>query len=69
VLGEDHPVTLGCAVNLAMDLRADDAPDYTERLHSDTMRRYVRALGGDHPDTKAALTGERIDFDFDPPPL
>ncbi|MEV5408381.1 tetratricopeptide repeat protein [Thermopolyspora sp. NPDC052614] len=34
---------------------------------TDTLARYERVLGRDHPDTRVALSGERLDFDFDPP--
>ena len=33
------------------------------------MRRFDLIVGRDHPDTLAALAGERINCDFDPPPI
>ncbi len=69
VLGEDHPVTLGCAANLALDLRAAHAMAEADRLTADAADRFARSLGPEHPDTKAARLGERLNFDFDPPPI
>jgi len=69
LLGEDHPLTLGCAANLTVDLRADGAGAEAESLTSDIMSRYANTLGPDHPDTMVATAGDRLDFDFDPPPI
>ena len=69
LLGEQHPLTLGCAANLALDLRADGADEEAELLSAKTMSGYERALGADHPMTEAAAAGLRLDFDFDPPPI
>jgi hypothetical protein len=65
-MGEDHPITLGCAANLTLDLRADDAMN-ADKLAADTMNRYSHTLGTDHPEAQAAAAGRRLDFDFDPP--
>jgi hypothetical protein len=64
LIGKVHPVALGCAANLPLDLRADGAAD---RLAADTMNGYAQTLGSDHPDAVAAASGRRLDFDFDPP--
>jgi Tetratricopeptide repeat/NB-ARC domain len=69
LLGENHPMTLGCASNLAVDLRAEGSDEEAERLSADTVDRYVATLGSGHPDAVAAMEGERLDFDFDPPPI
>jgi hypothetical protein len=69
VLRADHPVTLGCAANLAIDLQTEHADEEARQLRSDTMRRYARTLGLDHPDAQVAAAGQRLDFDFDPPPI
>ena len=62
-------MTLGCAANLAIDLRNDGDETMAERLSIDTMRRYRQTLGGDHPDTVVAAEGRRLDFDFDSPQI
>ncbi len=69
LLGPDHPHTLVCATNVALDLAAVGREEESVRLTEDTMRRYRRVLGEDHPDVQAGLRGERLDFDFEPPPL
>jgi tetratricopeptide (TPR) repeat protein len=69
LLGEDHPLTLGCAANLVLDQKADGAAEEAASLAQDTLNRYARTLGPGHPDTANAAKGERLDFDFDPPPL
>jgi tetratricopeptide (TPR) repeat protein len=69
LLGENHPTTLGCAANLAIDLRADEDNGTAESLLADTLSRYEATLGADHPDVLRAQAGERINFDFDPPPI
>jgi hypothetical protein len=60
---------LGCAANLAVDLRAGDATAEAEALAADTMSRYAATLGLSHPDAQVAAEGRRLDFDFDPPPI
>jgi tetratricopeptide (TPR) repeat protein len=69
LLGSDHPLTLGCATNLVVDLRADGATAEANSLLADTMSRYEATLGLSHPDAVVAAKGNRIDFDFDPPPI
>jgi tetratricopeptide (TPR) repeat protein len=69
VLGENHPMTLGCAANLSIDLRKDGAEEEADALAEDTLDRYYRTLGPEHPDAKVAEGGNRLDFDFDPPPI
>lgn len=69
LLGADHPMTLGCEANLTLDLaqlgRADDA---TPRQH-DVLARMRARLGEEHPNIMSIMAGERIDFDFDAPPI
>jgi tetratricopeptide (TPR) repeat protein len=69
VLGDDHPATLGCAANLALDLRASGDEGGGHTLAAATMERFLAALGADHPDVVVATAGERLDLDFDPPPI
>jgi hypothetical protein len=69
LLGEDHPLALGCAANLAVDLRTLGADARADALLARTMSGYQATLPSNHPDAVAAAKGERLDFDFDPPPL
>jgi tetratricopeptide (TPR) repeat protein len=69
LLAKDHPLTLGCAANLAIDLRAEGAAEQAQALLADTMSRYAATLGAKHADSVAAAEGQRLDFDFDPPPI
>ncbi|MCM3882065.1 FxSxx-COOH system tetratricopeptide repeat protein [Frankia sp. R82] len=69
LLGPDHPHTLVCATNLALDMAATGHDEKAQVLTDETMRRYRRVLGESHPDVLAGLRGERLDFDFEPPPL
>jgi hypothetical protein len=66
-VGADRPITLGCATNLTLDLRADGAVNNADKLAADTINRYSHALGTDHPDAQAAPAGRQLDFDLDPP--
>jgi tetratricopeptide (TPR) repeat protein len=67
--GPDDPLTLGCSANLALDLRAAGAVAEADELEHDTLRRYAVTLGTAHPDAVVAAARERLDFDFDPPPI
>jgi tetratricopeptide (TPR) repeat protein len=69
LLGHDHPLTLAGAANLVLDLRATGDVEQADALAEDTFGRYSRVLGDDHPDVIVARTGQRLDFDFDPPAL
>jgi tetratricopeptide (TPR) repeat protein len=69
LMGDDHPATLGCAANLSLDLRATGAVEAGDELAASTMERYLATLGADNPDAEVAAAGERLDFDFDPPPI
>jgi tetratricopeptide (TPR) repeat protein len=69
LLGKDHPMTLGCAANLVIDLRTLGQETEADALFADTMRRYEGTLGLGHPDAVNAVEGQRLDFEFDPPPI
>jgi Tetratricopeptide repeat len=62
-------MTLGCAANMVIDLRAAGLDEEADRLAEDTLRRFREALGERHPDVVVAKEGRRLDFDFDPPPI
>jgi tetratricopeptide (TPR) repeat protein len=68
-LGEKDPSMLGCASNLALDLRADGATEEAGRLAAMAADELTRTLGPAHRYAKAAQSGQRLDFDFDPPPI
>jgi tetratricopeptide (TPR) repeat protein len=67
--GPSDPLTLGCSANLALDLRASGAVAEADELEQETLRRYAATLGSAHPDAAVAAARERLDFDFDPPPI
>ncbi|MCK9930339.1 FxSxx-COOH system tetratricopeptide repeat protein [Frankia sp. Mgl5] len=69
LLGPDHPHTLVCATNVALDLAQLGRDEEAQKLSADTVARYRRVLGPEHPDVRAGERGERLDFDFEPPPL
>jgi tetratricopeptide (TPR) repeat protein len=69
LLGDDHPTTLACAANLSLDLRESGAVAEADALLSDTRARHAATLGADHPDAMVAAAGQRLDQDFDPPPI
>jgi tetratricopeptide (TPR) repeat protein len=69
LVGEEHPMTLGCSANLVLDMRAVGAKDEADSLFVATKRGYDRVFGEDHPETEQVAAGERLSFDFDPPPI
>ena len=68
-LSEKDPSMLGCAANLALDLRADGNAEEADRLAATAADELARTLGPAHRYTRAAQLGQRLDFDFDPPPI
>jgi hypothetical protein len=69
LLGPDHPLTLGSAVNLSLDLTATGAEEAAEAMLNEALASYRGRLGPDHPDTLAAGEGRPLNPDFDPPPI
>lgn len=69
LLGADHPHTLGCAANLALDMMAAGDEDAGKSLQEETLRLYKETQGPNFPDTVVAAAGDRLDPDFDPPPI
>lgn len=65
----DHYLGLVCAANLCLDLQATGAEEEAKRLLGETMPRFEAVMGREHPEALALLAGERIDCDFDPPPI
>ena len=68
-LGTNHPTTLACGVNLAMDLRGLRRESEASLLFDDAVDRYRVAFGEFHPATAAAAAGVRANCDIDPLPL
>ena len=54
-LGENHPLTLSCAINLA-SCHSDSGDQVTaEALERRTIEQLAEVLGPDHPDTMICL--------------
>lgn len=68
-LWPEHPITLACTINLALDLRATGQEIEATQLRSDALELYTHTLGNQHPATQAAFEGQRLDIDFDLPPV
>jgi hypothetical protein len=69
LLGHSHPDALACAANLALDLAAAGIEDAGKPLHDKTLRLFGEKYRHDFPDAAAVASGDRIDLDFDPPPI
>jgi tetratricopeptide (TPR) repeat protein len=69
LMGDDDPLTLGCTANLACDLRALGEDEQAAAVAAGAWERMAATLGRDSPDVIAAREGERIVYDFDPPPV
>jgi hypothetical protein len=59
-------LTVGCAVNLSLDLAADGADEEARTLAVATTNKGRDLFGPHDPLTEAAVSGSRIDVDFDP---
>jgi tetratricopeptide (TPR) repeat protein len=68
IRGEDHPYTLVCALNHALNLQDAGREGEAEPLWQETVVRFDRVLGADHPDSQAARERRRLDADIEPPP-
>lgn len=67
--GPDHPYTLSCAMNLSQDLRALGEEKQAATLAEETIERLRAKLRPGHPLIEQAVRGERLECDFEPPPL
>ncbi|MEW9547846.1 FxSxx-COOH system tetratricopeptide repeat protein [Nonomuraea sp. NPDC050783] len=65
----DHYLSLVCAANLCLDLQATGAEEAAERLRAETTQRFESVMSREHPDALGLLAGERLNCDFDPPPI
>ncbi|WP_327584533.1 FxSxx-COOH system tetratricopeptide repeat protein [Nonomuraea sp. NBC_00507] len=65
----DHYLGLVCAANLCLDLQATGAEEEAKRLFGETTQRFEAVMGREHPEALALLAGERLNCDFDPPPI
>jgi tetratricopeptide repeat protein len=63
--GENHPDTLACAANVALDLDAAGDAVRASTLHKETLERLRRQLGSDHPDTIHVSLYRRADCDIE----
>jgi tetratricopeptide (TPR) repeat protein len=69
LLGETHAHTLGCAANLALDMIATGDEEAGKELQSRILAVLKETYGEDSPDYAVAAKGDRLDPDFDPPPV
>jgi tetratricopeptide (TPR) repeat protein len=69
LLGAGHPHFLGAAANLALDRIETGDTKAGRSLQDEALDGFRRELGADHPDTVVAVSGNRLDPDFDPPPI
>ena len=69
LLGDEHFMTLSCAANLALDLAAEGAEEQARALSTATTSTCGRLYGPNDPLAEAAISGSRINVDFDPPPI
>ncbi|WP_406394438.1 tetratricopeptide repeat protein [Streptomyces sp. NBC_00887] len=67
ILTADHYDAIGCASNLAIDLRATGATDEAAALHQDALERAAATMGAEHPTTLAVQAWGRLDSDIEPP--
>ncbi|HUN30592.1 MAG TPA: FxSxx-COOH system tetratricopeptide repeat protein [Trebonia sp.] len=69
LMGPGHPATLACAANLALDRIATGDEIGGQALRDKTVDLYRTLLGEQNPDTVVAVSGSRLDPDFDPLPI
>jgi tetratricopeptide (TPR) repeat protein len=69
LLGDTHAHTLGCAANLALDMIATGDEEAGKELQSWILAILKETYGEDSPDYGVAAKGDRLDPDFDPPPI
>jgi tetratricopeptide (TPR) repeat protein len=69
LLGPTHAHTLGCAANLALDMMAAGEEEGGKELQDKTLGLLAETYGKGSPDYEAAISGGRLDPDFDPPAL
>ena len=69
VAGEDHPLTLSCTSNLALDLRGIGRGDEADVLQRKAVEGFAAVLRTDHPWLQAARQRRRIECDIAPMPM
>jgi hypothetical protein len=67
VRGVDHPNTLACAANHALDLEATGDRVVATELRKETFARFRARLGRDHPETLNANSYRRMESDVEVP--
>ncbi|GIM93913.1 FxSxx-COOH system tetratricopeptide repeat protein [Paractinoplanes toevensis] len=66
--GADHPYVLMRTVNLAHDVRACGDEERAAKLFDGAVEQLTAVLGAEHPEVRAAVAGERLEGDIEPPP-
>src|SRR5690606_15930132 len=61
-MGEEHPLTLRVARNLAVCRRRDGALDEAAKLSEETLRRFVARYGAGHADSLATAINLSVDL-------
>src|SRR5690606_29259832 len=61
-MGEEHPLTLRVARNLAVCRRRDGALDEAAKLSGETLRRFVARYGAGHADSLATAINLSVDL-------
>ncbi|WRT97986.1 FxSxx-COOH system tetratricopeptide repeat protein [Streptomyces violarus] len=69
VAGQDHPLTLACTSNLALDLRGLGRGDEADILQRKAVEGFAAMLRNDHPWLQAARQRRRIECDVAPMPM
>ncbi|PRY02700.1 FxSxx-COOH system tetratricopeptide repeat protein [Allonocardiopsis opalescens] len=69
VRGEEHPLTRLCYLNYAIDLREAGRPDEADAISGRALEGFKKVVRDDHPEIRKILTGERLQFDIEPPIL
>ncbi|HEV2933784.1 MAG TPA: tetratricopeptide repeat protein, partial [Streptosporangiaceae bacterium] len=65
-LGENHPVTLMAAANLALDEAASGNQAAADESLADVLHRYADTLTTEHPEARAALARNRLTAEIEP---
>lgn len=68
ILGEEHPTTLACALNHALDLRAVGEETEAETRFAAAVDGLRKVHGANHPATVSARQAVRADCDIYPIP-
>jgi tetratricopeptide (TPR) repeat protein len=67
-LRDPHPYALARDINTSHDMRAVGREDEGAALFERALAELRGVLGAEHPEVTAAVTGERLESDIEPPP-